>query len=85
MENYVRLLNQFPEIVCASFSEIEDWWISKVRLHFAGEGPKFSLDSGKSVKASLQDLFRQSTDIQKNSGGTHYVGAMLQHLVGAKL
>ncbi|RYD36653.1 MAG: DUF4928 domain-containing protein [Verrucomicrobiaceae bacterium] len=85
MENYVRLLNQFPELVSTDFCEIEDWWISKVRLHFASEGPKFSLDPGKSVKASLQDLFRQSADIQKNSGGTHYVGAMLQHLVGAKL
>lgn len=49
------------------------------------EGPKFSLDSGRSVSSSLQDLFRQSADIQRNSGGTHYVGAMLQHLVGAKL
>lgn len=33
----------------------------------------------------MADLFRQAAEIQKNSGGTNYVGAMLQHLVGAKL
>lgn len=62
-----------------------DWWIEKVRLHFASEGPKFHFDAGKSVAANLADIFAQATDIQKNSGGANFVGAMLQHLVGAKL
>lgn len=87
MEAYVQLLNQLPasSISASEWARIEEWWISKVRLHFASEGPKFSFDPGKSVKSNLQELFRQAADIQKNSGGSNYVGAMLQHLVGAKL
>jgi len=33
----------------------------------------------------IEDLLQQAADIQANAGGTNYVGAMLQHLVGAKL
>jgi hypothetical protein len=62
-----------------------DWWIEQVRQHFASEGPKFHFDNGKSVAANLEDIFAQASEIQKNSGGANFVGAMLQHLVGAKL
>jgi len=60
-------------------------WIEKVRLHFASEGPKFHFDSGKSLQANIEDLLQQAQEVQANAGGTNYVGAMLQHLVGAKL
>jgi hypothetical protein len=86
MESYVSTLNtlqaQFEEI---DLDQAMEWWIGKVRLHFASEGPKFNFDTGKSVAANLADIFTQAADIQKNSGGANFVGAMLQHLVGAKL
>ena len=47
-----------------------------VTLHF---------DSGKSLRANIDDLLQQAEEVQANAGGTNYVGAMLQHLVGAKL
>ncbi|HEV2696087.1 MAG TPA: DUF4928 family protein, partial [Verrucomicrobiae bacterium] len=46
---------------------------------------KFNFDPGKSLHANIQDLLQQAESLQKSSGGTNYVGAMLQHLVGAKL
>ena len=46
---------------------------------------EFHFDSGKSLHANIQDLLQQADALQKHSGGTNYVGAMLQHLVGAKL
>jgi len=49
------------------------------------EGIIFRFDPAKSIAANLADLFAQAAEIQKNSGGANYVGAMLQHLVGAKL
>ena len=49
------------------------------------EGMVFRYDDGKSIAANLADIFAQATEIQKNSGGASFVGAMLQHLVGAKL
>jgi hypothetical protein len=38
-----------------------------------------------SVAANVESLLSQAEDLQKEAGGTTYVGAMIQHLVGAKL
>jgi hypothetical protein len=86
METYVGMLNSASEQLDElNLAEAMDWWVSKVRLHFASEGPRFHFDLGKSVAANLTDLFIQAVEIQKNSGGANFLGAMLQHLVGAKL
>jgi hypothetical protein len=59
------------------------------RIHrgrdFVKRQVEFHFDPGKSLHANIQDLFEQADALQKHSGGTNYVGAMLQHLVGAKL
>ncbi len=49
------------------------------------DGIVFRFDEAKSITANLADIFAQAAEIQKNSGGASFVGAMLQHLVGAKL
>ncbi len=86
MEAYVKALNALHDQVRqVDLDTAMNWWIEKVRLHFAGEGPEFHFDTGKSVAANLADIFEQAAEIQKNSGGANFVGAMLQHLVGAKL
>jgi Domain of unknown function (DUF4928) len=85
MKTYVEILNGLHEAGSANLDEAEAWWIEKVRLHFASEGPKFHFDSGKSLQANIEDLLEQAQEVQSNAGGTNYVGAMLQHLVGAKL
>lgn len=86
METYVKALNTLHDKVGkVELDAAMNWWIKKVCLHFASEGPKFNFDAGKSVAANLADIFEQAAQIQKNSGGANYVGAMLQHLVGAKL
>jgi hypothetical protein len=46
---------------------------------------EFNFDPGKSLRANIDDLLEQAHQLQSNAGGTNYVGAMLQHLVGAKL
>lgn len=46
---------------------------------------EFHFDTGKSLRANIDDLIRQAEELQADGGGTAYVGAMLQHLVGAKL
>ena len=45
----------------------------------------FHFDSSKSLSANISDLLRQAEEVQEDAGGMNYVGAMLQHLVGAKL
>lgn len=86
MEVYLKMLNALhDELGELDLDAAMDWWIGKVRQHFASEGPKFHFDTGKSIAANLADIFDQAAEIQKNSGGANFVGAMLQHLVGAKL
>ncbi len=85
MEAYVELLNELAGKKAINLEEAQTWWIEKVRAHFSSEGPKFHFDPGKSLHANIHDLLQQADDLQENSGGTNYVGAMLQHLVGAKL
>ena len=85
MKEYVDLLNTLHRRGKLDMQAVESWWIEKVRLHFASEGPKLNFDTGKSLAANIGNLLAQAGKIQSNSGGTNYVGAMLQHLVGAKL
>jgi hypothetical protein len=85
MKEYVDFLNTLHRRGKLDIQAVESWWIEKVRLHFASEGPKLNFDTGKSLAANIGDLLAQAGEIQSNSGGTNYVGAMLQHLVGAKL
>lgn len=85
MSDYVGCLNELHEQGLIELSEALAWWIEKVRVHFASEGPKFHFDIGKSLRANIEDLLTQAQELQADAGGTNYVGAMLQHLVGAKL
>ncbi|HEV2327945.1 MAG TPA: DUF4928 family protein [Verrucomicrobiae bacterium] len=85
MRAYVAVLNELAEQESLDLDEVEAFWIEKVRVHFASEGPKFHFDPGKSLHANIHDLLEQAAELQRTSGGRNYVGAMLQHLVGAKL
>lgn len=85
MKSYVGTLNSLHATGAADLEAATSWWIEKVRLHFASEGPKFHFDPGQSLRANLDDLLNQVKELQAHAGGTAYVGAMLQHLVGAKL
>lgn len=85
MREYVDLLNSLQKEKQLDINAVELWWVVKVRLHFASKGPKLNFDTGKSLAANISDLLAQANELQSNSGGTNYVGAMLQHLVGAKL
>jgi len=85
MGAYVEALNELHEKDDANLDEALAWWVDKVRSHFASEGPQFHFDPGKSLQANIEDLLQQAEEVQANAGGTNYVGAMLQHLVGAKL
>lgn len=85
MQAYVAALNELHKHALLDIDAAFAWWIQKVNQYFAAEGPRFSFDTGKSLRANIMDLLGQAKEIQAHAGGTNYVGAMLQHLIGAKL
>jgi Domain of unknown function (DUF4928) len=85
MKAYVDVLNDLRKRKVLDLAEVERWWIAQVRRHFTSQGPKFYFDPGKSLQANIENLLLQAEEAQSGAGGANYVGAMLQHLVGAKL
>lgn len=77
------------EILCSYGIERSLFTQKDQRLIQQGRSPAkqilFNFDTGKSLSANIEDLLQQAREVQVNAGGTNYVGAMLQHLVGAKL
>ena len=45
----------------------------------------FRLDTQTSLRSAIRDLLQQAESRQKQDLGTMFLGAVLQHLVGAKL
>jgi hypothetical protein len=83
MREYVAFLNGLKGAV--DLVAIEAFWIQKVREFFAGKPFKIKLDQSRSLRMVVRDVIAQAVERQKNSSGVYYAGAVLQHLVGAKL
>jgi hypothetical protein len=85
MQRYVAFLNGLNTDGLADLEKIESWWIAGVKAFFSGKGFTLNFDSSKSLRFVVDDLLAQAMKRQKEATGTMYAGAMLQHLVGAKL
>ena len=55
-----------------------------VKDFFSGKPFRVRLDSAHGLRRLVRDLLDQAKSRQKKSTGTSYVGAVMQHLVGAK-
>ncbi len=83
MITYVEFLNSLPKGI--DLDLIEKFWVDRVLVFFAGKPFKFRLDLSLSIRAAVKDLLAQARERQLSLTGSRYEGAMLQHLVGAKL
>jgi hypothetical protein len=83
MREYVAFLNALKGKV--DLDAIEAFWIERVHEFFAGKPFKIKLDASRSLRTVVRDVIAQAVERQKNSPGMYYAGAVLQHLVGAKL
>lgn len=84
MLEYVPFLNELAA-EGVDLREVEGWWIVKVREYFDSQPFKLNVDKSKSLISAIESLVAQAEKKQKENRGTMYVGALLQHLVGAKL
>ncbi len=85
MEAYIKLLNQLHAADILDFKAIEAWWIQRVKEHFAAEPLRLRMDATKSLRAIVAELIEAAFERQRECPGTMVAGAVMQHLVGAKL
>ncbi len=85
MQAYVAFLNSLKISSPSVLEEVEAWWIGRVKKFFEGKPLVFRMNSGTSLRSVLRDILKQATVRQKEGAGTMFLGAVMQHLVGAKL
>jgi hypothetical protein len=85
MQAYINFLNELHRDELLDFEKIEKWWISRVQEYFASKPFKLKLDPSKSLRHAFHELLDAAFARQKEMPGTMVAGAVMQHLVGAKL
>ncbi len=85
MRAYVAFLNQISDETEVDLDAVERFWIERVHEFFAGKPFKIKLDASRSLRTVVRDVIEQAIERQKTAAGMYYSGAVLQHLVGAKL
>jgi len=85
MRAYVAFLNDLAASGPVDLDLVETFWIERVQRFFAARPFKIRLDASRSLRTLVRDVIAQAEERQRNGGGMQYLGAALQHLVGAKL
>lgn len=85
MRAYVEMLNLLYAQSSLDLDEIEQFWINRVREFFAAKPFKIRLDAARNLRMVVNDVLQQAEERQKTTKGVYYAGAVMQHLVGAKL
>lgn len=85
IRNFLNFLNELHIAGHANTSAIEAWWAEQAKSFFNARPFALRFEAGKSLRSVLRDLLTQARKRQSEAAGTMFVGAMLQHLIGAKL
>ena len=85
MTAYVGFLNQLHEDDLVDTDKIENWWVERVRAYSASKPLRLKADPSKSLRSIVADLIEVAFARQAECPGTMVAGAVMQHLVGAKL
>ncbi len=84
-KQYAAFLNEVAAGDASLLQGIEEWWVQRIIEYFNTEPFNLKHDASKNLISMLEDLVEQAVKRQQQSPGRTYVGAILQHLVGAKL
>jgi hypothetical protein len=85
MRAYLQFLNDLHNDGLLDFTAIESWWISRVKAYFASKPFRIRIDPSKSLRSIVAELIESAFARQKECPGAMIAGAVIQHLVGAKL
>lgn len=85
MSAYLDVLNDLHGKGLLDLDQIETYWVGRALAFFDAKPFIFKLDPNRSLRACVRDLLGQAVERQREVKGTMYAGAVMQHLVGAKL
>jgi hypothetical protein len=85
MSAYVDVLNALSARGELDLEEAERYWVERALAYFDALPFTFKLDPSRSLRSCVRDLLAQAVERQREVKGTMYAGAVMQHLVGAKL
>lgn len=85
MRAYVAFLNDLAAKGQLDLNAIEEFWIARVHEFFSAKPFKIRLDPFRSLRPLVRDMVAQAEERQRANPGMQYAGAVLQHLIGAKL
>jgi hypothetical protein len=85
MKGYIELLNSLHGQGLLDFAAIERWWVDRVKAYFASMPFRLKVDPSKSLRNMITELMEAAFTRQRECPGTMVAGAVMQHLVGAKL
>ncbi len=85
MGAYIDVLNDLSAQGRLDLEDAEHYWVERTQAYFDALPFTFKLDPAKSLRACVRDLLAQAVARQREVKGTMYAGAVMQHLVGAKL
>lgn len=85
MRKYVPFLNELHANGALDLEAVEAFWIARVREFFNAKPFSLRKDDSLSLRKLVRDVIEQARQRQREAAGMQYTGAVLQHLVGAKL
>lgn len=85
MREYVAFLNRMAAEGKLDINVVEAFWVARVHDFFSAKPFKIRLDPSRSLRPLVRDMVAQAEERQRANPGMQYAGAVLQHLVGAKL
>ena len=85
MGAYIDVLNALHGQGSLDLEDAENYWVERTQAYFDALPFTFKLDPSRSLRACVRDLLSQAVARQREVKGTMYAGAVMQHLVGAKL
>jgi hypothetical protein len=85
MRAYVDFLNELAEQKMLNLAAIEKWWIDRIKEFFSSKPFSLKMDSSKSIRSIVSDLIEAAFARQRECPGVMVAGAVMQHLVGAKI
>jgi hypothetical protein len=82
---YINFLNALNQDSIADLSQIESWWIERIKDYFNARPFRLHYDTSVSFRTVIKDLLGQAAARRRENPGMNYAGIILQHLVAAKL